>query len=132
MLLPLLLVRRVGDKWHVLPPLPPSSAVLLFGLCTAWLSNNRISTTWLNLCCCIHKCHIPHGCPFVVCRVGDSWHVLPPLPLTSAVLLFGLCTAWRSNDRIRAAEHRVADAAASGAKGTSPRRLSAVLFMGGC
>ena len=63
-------------------------------------------------------------------RVGDTWHVLPALPPTSAVLLFGLCTAWRSNDRLRAAEHRMADAAAGGPAGTSRRRLSAVLFLG--
>jgi len=65
---------------------------------------------------------------FAADRVSDSWLALPPLPPTSAVLLFGLCTAWRSNDRIRAAEHRVVDVMV-GPDG-SPRRLSAVLFMG--
>lgn len=32
------------------------------------------------------------------CRVGGAWRRLPRLPAGSAVLLFGLCTAWRSND----------------------------------
>lgn len=48
--------------------------------------------------------------------------MLPALPSGSAVLLFGLCTAWRSNDRIRAAEHRVADVVVAAAD--SARRLS--------
>eukprot|EP00775_Hariotina_reticulata_P012393 gene12393-12528_t len=69
--------------------------------------------------------------PGLEVRVGEAWHTLPALPPSSAVLMFGLCTAWRSNDRIRAAEHRVGDAAA-GPGGVSPRRLSAVLFMGLC
>ena len=70
----------------------------------------------------------------LLCRWGLGLEVhwlIAPMG-ASAVLLFGLCTAWRSNDRVRAAEHRVADAAAAGPDGTSPRRLSAVLFMGGC
>ncbi|PSC73078.1 2OG-Fe(II) oxygenase family [Micractinium conductrix] len=66
-------------------------------------------------------------------RVGGAWRRLPHLPSGSAVFLFGLCTAWRSNDRIRAAEHRVADdPALLGSGGVSPRRLSAVLFVGLC
>ena len=39
-------------------------------------------------------------------RVAGAWRRLPRLPAGTAVLLFGLCTAWRSNDRIPAAEHR--------------------------
>lgn len=66
--------------------------------------------------------------PGLEVRVGASWQALPQLPASSAVLLFGLCTAWRSNDRLRAAEHRVVDVA--GPQGAAGRRLSAVLFMG--
>ncbi|KAL4432798.1 hypothetical protein ABPG77_008124 [Micractinium sp. CCAP 211/92] len=67
-------------------------------------------------------------------RVAGAWQRLPRLPAGTAVLLFGICTAWRSNDRIPAAEHRVADAPAllAGAAGVTPRRLSVVLFMGLC
>lgn len=70
-------------------------------------------------------------CPHC-CRVAGAWQRLPRLPAGTAVLLFGICTAWRSNDRIPAAEHRVADEPAllAGAAGVTPRRLSAVLFMG--
>ena len=69
----------------------------------------------------------------MLCRVGDEWRPLPDWATSdaeTAVLLFGLCTAWRSNDRIRAAEHRVGDVTRGGTG--SPRRLSAVLFMGEC
>ncbi|KAL4458113.1 hypothetical protein ABPG75_012978 [Micractinium tetrahymenae] len=65
-------------------------------------------------------------------KVAGAWQRLPRLPAGTAVLLFGICTAWRSNDRIPAAEHRVADdpALLGGAAGVTPRRLSAVLFVG--
>lgn len=64
--------------------------------------------------------------------MAGTWQRLPPLPAGTAVLLFGICTAWRSNDRVPAAQHRVADEPAllAGAAGVTPRRLSAVLFMG--
>ncbi|PRW33139.1 2OG-Fe(II) oxygenase family [Chlorella sorokiniana] len=62
-------------------------------------------------------------------KVDGTWRRLArPAPGT-AVLLFGICTAWRSNERIPAAEHRVADTPAATA---SQRRLSAVLFVGLC
>ncbi|KAI7837221.1 hypothetical protein COHA_008947 [Chlorella ohadii] len=60
-------------------------------------------------------------------KVGGAWRRLPRPSPGTAVLLFGICTAWRSNERIPAAEHRVADAPAATA---SHRRLSAVLFVG--
>eukprot|EP00887_Chlorella_sp_A99_P008017 scaffold12.g8017.t1 len=68
-------------------------------------------------------------------RVAGAWRRLPRLAPGCAVLLFGLCTAWRSNDRVPAAEHRVADAPAllaGAAEGLSRRRVSAVLFVGLC
>lgn len=125
---------RVGTMvLHPRMKYPHMSVPLLF-VCR--VGNSFWKRWWGKACCCSHQqdatiTKLP-ATLLCACRVGDSWHVLPPLPPTSAVLLFGLCTAWRSNDRLRAAEHRVTDAAASGLEGTSPRRLSAVLFMGGC
>lgn len=58
--------------------------------------------------------------------VNGAWRRLPPLPPGTAVLLFGLCSAWRSNDRVPAAKHRVA---ATPGAAAMPHRLSAVLFV---
>lgn len=70
------------------------------------------------------------GCGLEV-RSGGAWRRVPRLAPGSAVLLFGLCTAWRSNDRLKAAEHRVAeDPSLPAVGGVAPRTLSAVLFMG--
>lgn len=59
-------------------------------------------------------------------RVASQQHPPPPRRLPR----FGLCTAWRSNDRVRAAEHRVSAAPVPASGGPPPRRLSAVLFLG--
>lgn len=69
----------------------------------------------------------PCAPPSLPHRVGGEWRRLPRPSPGTAVLLFGICTAWRSNERIPAAEHRVADAPAAAA---SQRRMSAVLFVG--
>jgi len=53
---------------------------------------------------------------------NGEWHDIPK-PATGALVLFGICTAWRSNDRIEAPKHRVDPS-------LSARRLSAVLFIG--
>lgn len=65
-------------------------------------------------------------------QVEGEWRDIPPSAsgnAVQAVLLFGLCTAWRSNDRIKAANHRVVNSTPVNMQ-TVARRCSAVLFVG--
>lgn len=57
-------------------------------------------------------------------EIDGKWQAMPP---SAVVLLFGWCTQVRSNDRIKAALHRVVDSAQDG--DTTPRRTAAVLFV---
>jgi len=63
-------------------------------------------------------------------HLDGLWRDVPvPKAANSAILLFGICTAWRSNDRINAVKHRVVNQP-SDVDGPVKRRLSAVLFVG--
>eukprot|EP00603_Paraphysomonas_imperforata_P008716 CAMPEP_0114431986 /NCGR_PEP_ID=MMETSP0103-20121206/10908_1 /TAXON_ID=37642 ORGANISM="Paraphysomonas imperforata, Strain PA2" /NCGR_SAMPLE_ID=MMETSP0103 /ASSEMBLY_ACC=CAM_ASM_000201 /LENGTH=334 /DNA_ID=CAMNT_0001601619 /DNA_START=29 /DNA_END=1033 /DNA_ORIENTATION=+ len=60
--------------------------------------------------------------------VNEEWQSIPSRP-DQCVVLFGICTAWRSNSRLKACKHRVVDMA-SQKSSVVPQRLSAVLFVG--
>jgi len=63
-------------------------------------------------------------------HLDGVWMDIPvPKAGNSAVLLFGICAAWRSNDRVAAVKHRVENQPGCG-DGDAKRRLSAVLFVG--
>jgi len=114
--------------WYWLGPQVPG-AVMLPGRPSTRV--HKMRAAWHA---CLHghlTTHLPCNFPPTTprCRVGGAWRSLPRPSPGTAVLLFGICTAWRSNERIPAAEHRVADAPAATA---SHRRLSAVLFVGAC
>lgn len=66
-----------------------------------------------------------HGAAGLEVKVSDTW---VSVPCGKTVLLFGICAAWRSNDRIHAAEHRVGNPPSF--DGTHQARMSAVLFAG--
>lgn len=75
----------------------------------------------------------PSGPGLEVCADGDTWTPVVTRP-DEAVLLFGWCAAFRSNNRIPAVLHRVRDggrprAAAAASGGVTPRRLSAIFFV---
>ena len=57
------------------------------------------------------------------------WRDVAVLPGGSALLLFGWCTQIRSNGRLHACQHRVADAPPDPLTGRSSRRSSFVLFV---
>jgi len=63
-------------------------------------------------------------------EVDGIWHAVEPLTgrPDAGILIFGTCTAWRSNSRITAINHRVIDQ--QDTNGLAPRRLSAVYFFG--
>jgi len=63
-------------------------------------------------------------------HLDGRWMDVPvPKAANSAIALFGICTAWRSNDRIHAVKHRVTNQPGL-QDGVAKRRLSAVLFVG--
>lgn len=59
-------------------------------------------------------------------RLDDEWVAVPP---SCGVIMFGYCMAIRSNDRFKAALHRVRDTTTTTTITTPLRRTSAVLFV---
>jgi len=54
---------------------------------------------------------------------NNAWVKVATPPAGAAICLFGICTSWRSNDRLASPKHRVDP-------GLEGRRISAVIFFG--